>query len=103
MQDVRSHAVAGSYVTSLVESAHRAEDWAGEPFLRNDELPEEVLAAGKARRQALDAALAEIEAGRRSPSADWKVKYALVLGLEAGPGQLAAEAGVRHRAAPAPG
>ncbi|MCY4085747.1 MAG: DEAD/DEAH box helicase family protein [Actinomycetia bacterium] len=82
MQDARSHAVVGSDVTSLVESAHRAEDWAGEPFLRNDDLPEEVLAAGKARRQALDAALAEIEAGRRSPSADWKVKYALMLGLE---------------------
>ncbi len=82
MSEVRSHAVAGSYATGLVEAVHRAEDWASEPFLRDDELLEEVLAPGKARREALDAALAEIEAGRSAPSADWKVKYALMLGLE---------------------
>ncbi len=56
MSGVRSHAVAGSYATGLVEAVHRAEDWASEPFLRDDELLEEVLAPGKARREALDAA-----------------------------------------------
>jgi len=62
--------------------ALRAEAWAGEPFLRNDEDPVAVLAPGTARRRALDDALAEIEAGREEPSAEWKVLYALLLGLE---------------------
>ncbi|HEY6961003.1 MAG TPA: DEAD/DEAH box helicase family protein, partial [Gaiellaceae bacterium] len=62
--------------------ALRAEAWAGEPFLRPDEDPEAVLAPGTARRRALDDALAEIEAGRNEPSSEWKVRYALMLGLE---------------------
>jgi len=60
----------------------RAEAWAGEPFLRSDEDPEAVLAPGTARRRALDDALAEIDAGRDAPSSEWKVRYALMLGLE---------------------
>src|SRR5207247_10902055 len=35
-----------------------------------------------ARRNALDAALAEIEAGLDTPSSQWKVDFALMLGLE---------------------
>jgi ribonuclease E len=66
----------------LAAAALRAEAWAGEPFLRPDESPSEALADGRARRRALDDALAELEAGRRSPSAEWKVRYALMLGLE---------------------
>ncbi len=62
--------------------ALRAEPWAGEPFLRPDEDPEVVLAPGTARRLALDDALAEMEAGATSPSTEWKVRYALLLGLE---------------------
>ncbi|HEY0415266.1 MAG TPA: DEAD/DEAH box helicase family protein [Gaiellaceae bacterium] len=62
--------------------ALRAETWAGEPFLRADEDPEAALAPGTARRRALDDALAEIDGGRASPSSDWKVRYALMLGLE---------------------
>jgi superfamily II DNA or RNA helicase len=62
--------------------ALRAEAWAGEPFLRSDEDPEAVLAPGTARRRALDDALSEIEAGRDAPSSEWKVYYALMLGLE---------------------
>src|SRR6185503_274181 len=42
----------------------------------------EALAEGRARRRALDDALAEIEAGRRTPSPSWKIRYALMLGLE---------------------
>src|SRR6059058_3835361 len=34
------------------------------------------------RRVRLDAALAEIDAGRREPSARWKVRFGLMLGLE---------------------
>jgi ribonuclease E len=62
--------------------ALRAESWAGEPFLRPDEATDTVLASGTARRRALDDALAEIEAGLETPSAEWKVRYALMLGLE---------------------
>src|SRR3954452_2834317 len=62
--------------------ALRAEAWAGEPFLRAEDDPEVVLAPGTARRRALDDALAEIEEGLKEPSSAWKVRYALLLGLE---------------------
>ncbi len=62
--------------------ALRAEAWAGEPFLRPDEDPDVVLAPGTARRRALDDGLAELAAGRGEPSTEWKVRYALLLGLE---------------------
>ncbi len=58
------------------------ERWAGEPLLRPDEEPSDVLAAGTARRQALDEALAEIDAGHDEPSYEWRVRFALMLGLE---------------------
>ena len=41
-----------------------------------------MLAPGTARREALDEAMAEIEAGRDEPSSDWRVRFALMLGLE---------------------
>src|SRR5215470_12418867 len=63
-------------------AALRAEAWAGEPFLRPDEDASTVLAPGTAFRNALDAALAEMEAGHKAPTPDWKVRYALMLGLE---------------------
>jgi ribonuclease E len=64
-------------------AALRAEAWAGEPFLRpDDEDPETTLRPGSALRHALDDAHAEIEAGRADPSSEWKVRYALMLGLE---------------------
>jgi ribonuclease E len=66
----------------LAASALQAEAWAGEPFLHPDEDPALVLAAGTARRRALDDALAEIAAGERVPSYDWKIRYSLMLGLE---------------------
>ena len=66
----------------MVAAAIRAEAWAGEPFLRDGEDPAEVLAPGTARRHALDEALAEIEAGRKVPSPQWKVRFGLMLGLE---------------------
>ncbi|MDP9491565.1 MAG: DEAD/DEAH box helicase family protein [Actinomycetota bacterium] len=67
---------------ALAEDARRAETWAGEPFLHADEDPEKVLAPGTARRRALADALAEIEAGSGEPSSEWKIRYALMLGLE---------------------
>jgi ribonuclease E len=66
----------------LTAAAQRAEAWFGEPFLHPEEEPDLALAAGTARRAALDDALAEIEAGRAQPSAGWKVRYGLMLGLE---------------------
>jgi superfamily II DNA or RNA helicase len=66
----------------LVAAAFRAEAWGGEPFFREGEDAAQVLAPGTARRRALDDALAEIEAGRTRPSYQWKVRYALMLGLE---------------------
>ena len=66
----------------LAAAARRAEAWAGEPFLRPDEDPAEALSEGRARRRALDDALEEMEAGRRTPSPSWKIRYALMLGLE---------------------
>jgi superfamily II DNA or RNA helicase len=66
----------------LRADALRAEAWAGEPFLRPDEDPEVVLGPGTARRRALEDAQAEVAAGRQEPSSEWKVRYALMLGLE---------------------
>jgi ribonuclease E len=67
---------------NLTAAAHRAESWFGEPFLQPDEDPLQALAPGTARRAALDDALAEIDAGLATPSARWKVRYGLMLGLE---------------------
>jgi ribonuclease E len=69
-------------VDGLAAEAARAEAWAGEPFLREGEDPADVLAERRARRSALDDALAEMAAGRREPSPEWKVRHALLLGLE---------------------
>src|SRR6266550_202912 len=63
-------------------AALRAEAWAGEPFLRPEEDASIVLAPGTAFRNALDAALAEMEAGHKGPTPEWKVRFALMLGLE---------------------
>jgi superfamily II DNA or RNA helicase len=83
MQEAIEHStVAAVEVDGLAAAARRAEAWAGEPFLHSDENPAEALAEGRARRRALDDALAEIEAGRRTPSPEWKIRYALMLGLE---------------------
>jgi superfamily II DNA or RNA helicase len=83
MQEALGHpTVPSEDADALTATALRAEAWAGESFLHPDEEPQEVLAEGRSRRRALDAALAEIEAGRRSPTAEWKVNYALMLGLE---------------------
>ncbi|HEY2310895.1 MAG TPA: DEAD/DEAH box helicase family protein [Gaiellaceae bacterium] len=66
----------------VVAAALRAEAWAGEPFVREGEDPAQTLAEGTARRRALDDALAEMDAGLKTPSSKWKVRYGLLLGLE---------------------
>ncbi|MBV9716243.1 MAG: DEAD/DEAH box helicase family protein [Solirubrobacterales bacterium] len=60
----------------------RAELFTRERFVYEGETLEDALAPGSARRRALDAAVAEIEAGARLPSIDWRRKFSLLLGLE---------------------
>src|SRR5215213_8010795 len=66
----------------LAAAAARASVWVGEPFLRPAENSEHALAPASARRRALDEALVEMEAGRTSPSAGWRIRFGLMLGLE---------------------
>jgi superfamily II DNA or RNA helicase len=83
MQEVtQKPTIISEAADTLVAAAYRAEAWAGEPFLREGEDAEQVLARGTARRIALDEALAEIEVGLPAPSPDWKVRFGLMLGLE---------------------
>jgi len=83
LHEAVEHTTVSSEATHpLVEDGERAERWAGEPFLHSDEDPDVVLAPGTARRRSLDEALKELEAGRDEPSSDWKIRFALMLGLE---------------------
>ncbi|MBV9820152.1 MAG: DEAD/DEAH box helicase family protein [Solirubrobacterales bacterium] len=60
----------------------RAELLTRERFVFEGESLEEALAPGSARRRALDAALTEVEAGRSTPSLEWRREFSLLLGLE---------------------
>jgi ribonuclease E len=60
----------------------RAEHFTRERFVHAGETPADALAPGSGRRLALDAALAEIEAGATVPSTHWRRRYSLLLGLE---------------------
>jgi superfamily II DNA or RNA helicase len=82
MQEATEPIILSDAADPLAAAALRAEAWAGEPFLREGEEVAVVLGPGTARRRALDDALFEIEAGRRGPSPQWKVRYGLMLGLE---------------------
>jgi len=59
----------------------RAAAFAREPFLLDGEGPE-ALAAGTARRSALDRALKELDEGAEHPSIQWRRDFSLLLGLE---------------------
>jgi ribonuclease E len=60
----------------------RAERFTRERFVHDGELPEDALAAGSARRRALDEALVELDSGLKAPSVAWRREYSLLLGLE---------------------
>src|SRR3984885_13135447 len=60
----------------------RAELLTHERFVYDGESLEEALAPGSARRRALDAALAGVEAGNKTPSVSWRRQFSLLLGLE---------------------
>src|SRR5919106_975354 len=83
MQTANEHlTIAPKAPDPLIAATAEAEAWAGEPFLGPEEDPAVVLAPGTSRRAALDDALAEIKAGRATPSPRWKVRFGLMLGLE---------------------
>ena len=83
MQNDTSHLDATQAdVDGLTALAEKAASWAGEPFLHDGEEPAQALAEGTARRRALDEAFAQMEAGASSPSSEWRVAFALMLGLE---------------------
>ncbi len=83
MHETSTQSPVVSELSDGIEAAAlRAEAWAGEPFLRSDEDSAEALRPGTARRNALDAAIAEIDAGRAEPTSEWRVRFALMLGLE---------------------
>ncbi len=60
----------------------RAELLTRERFVYDGESLEEALAPGSERRRALDAALSEVDAGRKTPSIEWRRQFSLLLGLE---------------------
>src|SRR3954447_22970869 len=60
----------------------RAEEFTRESFVHEGEDAAAVLAEGTPRRRALDEAVAEIDAGRKVPSVEWRREYSLMLGLE---------------------
>jgi hypothetical protein len=60
----------------------RAEALTRERFVYGGESFEDALPPGSARRRALDAALAEVEAGLKQPSIEWRREFSLLLGLE---------------------
>jgi ribonuclease E len=60
------------------EELTRVEEWTREPLAHDKEL----LKPGTASRRAIDAALAEIEAGNAAPSVEWRRTFSLMLGLE---------------------
>ncbi len=74
--------VAAGVATRLSSAdIERAAEFAREPILLDAEGPE-ALAPGTARRRAVEDALAELAAGRETPSFEWRRTYSLMLGLE---------------------
>jgi ribonuclease E len=74
-------ALAAAPTPSSAEIA-RAEDFVRDRFLHEGEDPVVALAPGSPRRRALDRALAELDAGARHPSTEWRRDFSLLLGLE---------------------
>ena len=78
-EETKAAASAAKAPTSA--DIERAREFAREPFLLEGEKPKD-LAPGTPRRRALDAALAEIDEGRETPSIEWRRDFSLLLGLE---------------------
>ncbi len=63
------------------DQLERVREFTREPILLEGETVDD-LAPGSARLGAVEAALAELDAGRETPSAEWRRRYSLLLGLE---------------------
>src|SRR5438067_5131800 len=74
--------MGGSSPFPTTPAVARAELFTRERFVYDGEALEDALAPGGAPRRALDAALAEMEAGAKQPSIEWRRKSSLLLGLE---------------------
>jgi ribonuclease E len=74
-------ALAAAPIPTTAE-IERAESFVREAFVHDGELPDAVLAAGTARRRALDAALVELKGKAKHPSTEWRRSFSLLLGLE---------------------
>src|SRR6266576_6367782 len=83
MAESSSAAFAVAPIPSSADIA-RAEKLVRERFLHGGEDASVALAPGTARRRALDAALAELDADpkARHPSTAWRREFSLLLGLE---------------------
>jgi hypothetical protein len=72
----RGHARSG------FDDIERVTRFTREPFVAEGEDPAVILGPGSARRWALDAALAELDAGAKVPSLAWRQRWSLLLGLD---------------------
>jgi superfamily II DNA or RNA helicase len=59
----------------------RVREFTREPILLEGETADDLI-PGSARQRAVDAALVELADGRETPSAEWRRRYSLLLGLE---------------------
>ncbi len=81
MAESTSVALAAAPTPTSAEIA-RAEKFVRDRFLHEGEDIALALAHGSPRRRALDQALAELDAGAKHPSTEWRREYSLLLGLE---------------------
>ena len=82
MADSTSVAVEAAPTTPSEDAIKRAAAFTREPFVLEGEDAAAQLAPGTARRRALDAALAELDAGAKAPSVGWRQRWSLLLGLD---------------------
>ncbi|CAA9469753.1 MAG: hypothetical protein AVDCRST_MAG38-1170 [uncultured Solirubrobacteraceae bacterium] len=75
-------AVLGTASLPPHDALERASAFTREPFVFEGEDPASALAPGTPRRRALDAALAELDAGAEVPSVQWRRDWSLLLGLD---------------------
>ncbi len=73
---------AGSAADLIQEDQlERVREFTREPIVLEGETIADLV-PGTARRRAVDAAIAELDEGRETPSPEWRQKYSLLLGLE---------------------
>jgi len=75
-------AVEAAPAIPSADAIERAAAFAREPFVLEGEDAAAQLGPSTARRRALDAALAELDAGAVAPSVAWRQRWSLLLGLD---------------------